>query len=124
MRQHSKSSELDMSDTFSGVTLAGREPIAHCSSCGKSTWYEIPSDAKPSVEIDGLRWYSFECPHCRSGHAAVCTDDGVLSEKEAESIVRKHASPMYRTSEALRKASDTLDESIRSLNKIGKGGVR
>jgi hypothetical protein len=119
MRQHS-----DSSDTFSEDTLADREPIAKCSCSQSTTWYEIPSDAKQSMEINGLRWYSFECPHCRSGHAAACTDDGVLSEKEAESIVRKYASPMYRTSEALRRASDTLDESIRSLDKIGKGGVR
>jgi hypothetical protein len=79
MRQH------DSFDTFSGVTLAGREPVAHCS-CGQSIWYKIPDGTKSS-ELGDLRWYSLECPHCKSGCMAVANDYGVLSESEAALVI-------------------------------------
>jgi hypothetical protein len=81
MRQHD-----DSSDTFSGVTLAYREPIAHCSCCGQSTWYEIPTGTKSS-NVGGLRWYSLECPHCKSGCMAVANNDGPLTESQAALVI-------------------------------------
>jgi len=65
--------------------LHGREPIAKCS-CGQTVWFELPHKTQ-SLEVGGLRWYSLECPHCKSGCMAVGNEYGVMTESQAALMI-------------------------------------